>query len=79
MASLTIELLVLFESGGENADVELTELAELTVGDDERAESPQSLERLVAMLLCSVLVNGSTRQSGIAPSDLLSLPDEVLQ
>jgi len=51
----------------------------LTVGDDERAESPQSVKRLVAMLLGSVLVNWCARESGIATSDLLSLPDEILQ
>lgn len=72
-------LSILLQSRGESTDVKLTELSELAVGDDQRAESPQALERLVAVLLGSVLVNWSTRKCGVATSDLLGLPDEILQ
>jgi hypothetical protein len=51
----------------------------LTVRDDERSKSPETLESLVAVLLRSVLVDRRTWESGIATADLLCLPDEVLE
>jgi hypothetical protein len=57
----------------------LTELAELTVGKDERAEGAQTVKGLVTVLLGSVFVDGSVRSSGVGARDLLSLPNEVLE
>jgi hypothetical protein len=57
----------------------LTKLAELTVGENERAEGAQTIEGLVTMLLSSVFVDRSVRGAGIGAGDLLSLPNEVLK
>lgn len=57
----------------------LTELAELAVGKNERAESAQAVEGLIAMLSGSVLVDRSVRRAGIGAVDLLGLPNEVLK
>jgi uncharacterized membrane protein len=54
-------------------------LPELAVGDEQRAESAETVEGLVTMLLCGVLVHGGVGKRGIAAVDLLSLPDEVLE
>jgi hypothetical protein len=59
--------------------MELTELAELSVGDHERAESAKTLQSLIAVLLSSLLVNWSTWNASICAVDLLCLPDEVLE
>lgn len=57
----------------------LTKLAELTVGDQQCPESAQALEGLVAVLLRSLLIDGSTRHRNRLRVELLSLPDEILQ
>jgi len=57
----------------------LTELAELTVGKNERAEGAKTVESLVAVLLSGVLVDRRVRSAGIGARDLLSLPNEVLE
>ena len=57
----------------------LTELAELTVGKNKRAEGAETVEGLVAVLLSSVLVDRGVRSAGIGAGDLLSLPNEVLE
>ena len=57
----------------------LTQLAELTVREDESSQSAQAFEGLVAMLLGRVLIHGSIGCGCICTSDLLSLPDEVLK
>lgn len=56
-----------------------TELPELTVGNYKRAECPQALKSLVAMLLSSVFVDWCSWQLGLTTGDLASLVDEVLQ
>lgn len=57
----------------------LTKLAELTVGQNQRAEGPQPLNSLAAMLLRRRLVDGRVGKRCVASGDLLSLPDEVLE
>lgn len=59
--------------------LKLTELAELAVGDDQRAERAKTLQCLVAVLLGCILVDRCAWGCGIATADLLGLPDEVLQ
>lgn len=54
------------------------ELAELAVGDEKCSEGTEALKSLVAVLLGSLLVNGGVGLLRIASTDLLSLPDEVL-
>lgn len=56
-----------------------TEFTELPIGNDERAESSETVQRLVTMLLSSLLVDRSAWESSIANIDLLRLPDEVLE
>lgn len=57
----------------------LTELAELAIGDDKLAESAESLERLVAVLLGSLLVDWCANTTSIASANVLGLPDELLE
>ena len=57
----------------------LTKLSELAIGDNKRAQGSQTLQSLIAVLLRSLLVNGSIGKSGISAIDLLRLPDEVLK
>jgi hypothetical protein len=49
----------------------LTELSELPIGNDERAECTKALQCLIAVLLGSILINRGIWESGIAASDLL--------
>lgn len=51
----------------------------MTVADEQRSESAETLKSLVAVLLGSVLINWSVWSGGVATADLLSLPDEVLE
>lgn len=62
----------------ENSSV-VEKLAELAVGDDERAEGTQTLQSLVSMLLRGVLINRCTWKRSILGLNLLCLPDEVLE
>jgi hypothetical protein len=57
----------------------LTDLAELSVGDQQCAESLETLQGLVRILLARLLGDGHIRGLHITGVDLLSLPDEVLQ
>ncbi len=56
-----------------------TNFAKFAIGDDERPEGTEAIQCLIAMLLRLRLVDGGTRFSSIAASDLLAVPDEVLQ
>ena len=58
---------------------QLTELAELSIGDDELAQSSQTIKRLIAVLLSSVLVDWRTWNSSASAIDILGLPCEVLE
>lgn len=57
----------------------LTKLAELTIGDDERAESSETVECFISMLLCGLLSNWRTWQRCISTIDVLRSPDEILK
>lgn len=57
----------------------LTEFPELTVGEDQGPESPQTIHGLVAMLSRGVLVDGGTGKLCAGTRHLLRLPDEVLE
>lgn len=57
----------------------LTKLSELTIGDDQHAECSKTLQCLISMLFGGILINGSTWEFGISATDLLGLPDEILQ
>jgi len=59
--------------------VQLTEFSELTVGEDKGPKSPQTIQRLVAVLFRGVPINGGTGKLSIATRHLLRLPDKVLQ
>lgn len=63
---------------GNEESIELTELAELSVGDHQCAQSLQTLSSLAGILLASILVDRKVRALGITSGDLLRLPDEVL-
>lgn len=54
------------------------ELAELAIGNEKRAEGTKAVESLIAVLPSSLLVDRSTRHLGVTRTNLLSLPDEVL-
>lgn len=54
-------------------------LAELSVGDHERAESTKTLQSLVAMLLSGLLVHWGAWNGSVSTIDVLRLPDEVLK
>lgn len=56
----------------------LTKLAELAVGDEQRAQGAETLEGLVAVLLGSVLSNGSIGSADSLGVELHALPDKVL-
>lgn len=56
-----------------------TELSELAVADEQRSECAETVKGLVTVLLGSVLINWSIWRGGVATTDLLSLPDEVLK
>lgn len=51
----------------------------MTVRDQKSAESPQAIQSLVSVLLRGLLVDGSAWELGIATTELLAVPDEVLQ
>ena len=51
----------------------------MAIGDEQGSESPQALESLVAVLLGSLCVDGSTRRADGLGIELLRLPDEVLE
>lgn len=51
----------------------------MAIGDDESAESPETLKRLLSMLLRGLPIDRCLWGLRIAASDLLSLPDEVLE
>lgn len=55
-----------------------TKLSELAVGDDELTESAQTLNGLLAVLLCSLLVDWSAWRLCVASTNTLCLPDEIL-
>lgn len=57
----------------------LTDLAELSVGDQQCAESLETLQGLVRILLARLLGHGHIGGLHMTGADLLSLPDEVLQ
>lgn len=57
----------------------LTNLSELSVGDQERSQSLKTLQGLLAVLLASLLGDGHIGGLDIAGGDLLGLPDEILQ
>ena len=59
--------------------VTLTQLAELSVSDDQGPQCAQSLQSLVAVLLGSILIDWRIWGGDRARIKLLSLPDEVLQ
>lgn len=58
---------------------ERTKLPKLAVGDKKRSQSPQTFQRLVAVLSRGVPVDRRAGRYGAAAGDLLRLPDEVLQ
>lgn len=57
----------------------LTKLAELTVGDEKRAEGSETFQSLVAVLLRGLLVDRGPGKSSISAIDLLCLPNEILE
>lgn len=59
--------------------IEHTQLAELTVGDQQGAEGAQTLDGLVAMLLSHLLVDRGTGNIDSLGVEFLSLPNEVLE
>lgn len=58
---------------------ELTELAELSIAENQLSKSAEPLKRLVTVLLGSLLIDGCVGGGGVATRDLLCLPDEVLK
>lgn len=56
-----------------------TKLAELAVGDQKLPESAETLNCLVAVLLCGLLVDWCIHGVCIALADGLGLPNEVLE
>jgi hypothetical protein len=57
----------------------LTKLAELTVGNEKRAEGSETFQSLVAVLLRGLLIDRGPRKSSISAIDLLCLPNEILE
>lgn len=57
---------------------EHTKLAELTIGENQRSECSETVECLVAVLLCSCTVNGSIGSTSATTRNGLALPDEIL-
>lgn len=57
----------------------LTNLSELSVGDQERSQSLKTLEGLLAVLLASLLGDGHIGGLDITGGDPLGLPNEILQ
>lgn len=51
----------------------------MAVRDDQGAQGAETFEGVVAMLSRGFFVNGCLRGLGVAASDLLGLPDEVLE
>jgi hypothetical protein len=51
----------------------------LAVGENQSSQSAKTFDSLVAMLLGSVLVNWCAWERGISGSDVLSLPNELLE
>lgn len=58
---------------------QLTKLSELAVAEDECAQRSEALESLLSVLLGGVLVDRRVGSLGVTTSDLLCLPDEVLE
>lgn len=56
-----------------------TKLAELSIANDERSKSAETLKSFIAVLLGSLLVNWCAGSGCIATRDLLCLPDKVLK
>ena len=56
-----------------------TKLAELTVGDEQRAQRAQTLHSLVTVLLSRLLVDWCAWNASISTINFLRLPDEVLE
>ena len=56
-----------------------TEFAELAVGQEEGTEGPEAIQGFVAMLLSSALVHWGIGKLRVATSEVLRLPDEILQ
>jgi hypothetical protein len=56
-----------------------TKLSELSIRNDERAESSETFQSLIAMLFGSVLVDWCIWESCIPSLNLLRLPDEILE
>lgn len=57
----------------------LTDLAELSICDEQRAESLETISSLACILFSIVLSHGDIGSLRIARSDLLGLPDKVLK
>lgn len=55
------------------------QFAELAVGDEKSTQGPQSLQRLVSMLLRGLFVGRSPWKLGVGTVEMLGLPDEVLE
>lgn len=55
-----------------------TDLAKFAIGDQKRSQGLEALQRLLAILLAGLLVDGN-RCLHISRGDLLGLPDELLQ
>jgi hypothetical protein len=60
-----------------NASI-VEKFAKLAIGDEKRAESLQTFNRLVAVLFGSVLVGWSTWKFGITTVNVLRVPNELL-
>ena len=76
VASFTKNISDLISIGVEQG---LTKLAELTVGDEKRAEGSETFQSLVAVLLRGLLVDRGPGKSSISAIDLLCLPNEILE
>lgn len=57
----------------------LTNLTELSVGDQESTESLETVQSLVGILFAILLGDGDIGLLGITGGDVLSLPDKFLQ
>jgi hypothetical protein len=71
--SLTVHVSRIFAEG------QLTEFAELAIGNDERAKRSDAAEYFIAMLLGNVLLHRGRWQLGVLDVDLLRVPDELLE
>lgn len=62
----------------ENSGI-IEQLSELTIGDEQGSKCSQTFQCLVAMLLGSLLIGWGTGQLGITSTNMLRLPDEILE